>query len=55
MVERIGPVQEVTSTTQQICWSEEQTLYLSEGGGISTVVTSPELLNVVGGKLSEPL
>lgn len=54
MVERIGPVQEVTSTTQTDLLVR-RTDFISEfeGGGISTVVTSPELLNVVGGKLSE--
>ena len=50
MVERIGPVQEVTSTTQTDLLVR-RTDFISEfeGGGISTVVTSPELLDVVGG------
>ena len=54
MVERIGPVQEVTSTTQTDLLVR-RTDFISEfeGGGISTVVTSPELLDVVGGNLSE--
>ena len=54
MVERIGPVEEVTSTTQ-IDLIVRRTDFISEfeGGGISTIVTSPELLQVVGGNLIE--
>ena len=54
MVERIGPVEEVTSTTQTDLLVR-RTNFISEfeGGGISTIVTSSELLNVIGGKLSE--
>ena len=54
MVERIGPVEEVTSTTQTDLLVR-RTNFISEfeGGGISTIVTSSELLNVIGGNLSE--
>ena len=54
MVERIGPVQEVTSTTQTDLLVR-RTDFISEfeGGGISTLVTRSELLDVVGGKLTE--
>ena len=54
MVERIGPVEEVTSTTQTDLLVRRSN-FISEfdGGGISTIVTSSELLNVIGGKLSE--
>jgi len=54
MVERIGPVQEVTSTTQTDLLVR-RTDFISEfeGGGISTLVTRSELLDVVGGKLAE--
>ena len=54
MVERIGPVEEVTSTTQADLLVR-RTDFISEfeGGGISTVVTSSELLDVIGGNLSE--
>ena len=54
MVERIGPVQEVTSTTQTDLLVR-RTDFISEfeGGGISALVTRPELLDVVGGKLAE--
>jgi len=54
MVERIGPVQEVTSTTQTDLLVR-RTDFISEfeGGGISALVTRPELLDVVGGKLVE--
>ena len=54
MVERIGPVEEVTSTTQTDLLVR-RTDFISEfeGGGISTVVTSSELLDVVGGNLTE--
>ena len=54
MVERIGPVEEVTATTQTDLLVR-RTDFISEfeGGGISTVVTSSELLDVVGGNLTE--
>ena len=54
MVERIGPVEEVTSTTQTDLLVR-RTNFISEfeGGGISTIITSSELLNVIGGNLSE--
>lgn len=54
MVERIGPVEEVTSTTQADLLVR-RTDFISEfeGGGISTVVTSSELLDVIGGNLTE--
>ena len=54
MVERIGPVEEVTSTTQtDLLVRRSNFISEFEGGGISTIVTSSELLNVIGGKLSE--
>jgi putative ABC transport system permease protein len=54
MVERIGPVEEVTSTTQtDLLVRRSNFISELEGGGISTIVTSSELLNVIGGKLSE--
>ncbi|MGA1479373.1 MAG: ABC transporter permease, partial [Candidatus Actinomarina sp.] len=54
MVERIGPVEEVTSTSRANLLVR-RTNFISEyeGGGISTVVTSNELLEVIGGNLSE--
>ena len=48
MVERIGPVQEVTSTTQT-----DLLVRRFEGGGISTIITSAELLDVIGGDLAD--
>ena len=54
MVERIGPVEEVTSTTQtDLIVRRSNFISEFEGGGISTIVTSPELLQVVGGNLIE--
>ena len=54
MVERIGPVEEVTSTTQtDLIVRRSDFISEFEGGGISTIVTSPELLQVVGGNLIE--
>ena len=54
MVERIGPVEEVTSTTQtDLIVRRSDFIAEFEGGGISTIVTSPELLKVVGGNLIE--
>ena len=54
MVERIGPVEEVTSTTQTaLIVRRSDFISQFEGGGISTIVTSPELLQVVGGNLIE--
>lgn len=54
MVERIGPVEEVTSTTQtDLIVRRSDFISEFEGGGISTIVTSPELLKVVGGNLIE--
>ena len=54
MVERIGPVEEVTSTTQtDLLVRRSNFISEFEGGGISTIVSSSELLNVIGGKLSE--
>ena len=54
MVERIGPVEEVTSTTQtDLIVRRSDFISKFEGGGISTIVTSPELLQVVGGNLIE--
>lgn len=54
MVERIGPVEEVTSTTQtDLIVRRSNFISEFEGGGISTIVTSPELLKVVGGNLIE--
>ena len=54
MVERIGPVEEVTSTTQtDLIVRRSNIISEFEGGGISTIVTSPELLQVVGGNLIE--
>ena len=53
-VERIGPVEEVTSTTQtDLIVRRSDFISEFEGGGISTIVTSPELLQVVGGNLIE--
>ena len=52
MVERIGPVQEVTSTTQtDLLVRRSNFISEFEGGGISTIVTSAELLDVIGGNL----
>ena len=52
MVERIGPVQEVTSTTQtNLLVRRSNFISEFEGGGISTIVTNEELLDVIGGKL----
>ena len=52
MVERIGPVQEVTSTTQtDLLVRRSNFISEFEGGGISTIVTNAELLDVIGGKL----
>ena len=54
MVERIGPVQEVTSTTQtDLLVRRSNFISEFEGGGISTIVTSAELLDVIGGNLVE--
>ena len=54
MVERIGPVEEVTSTTQtDLLVRRSNFISEFEGGGISTIITSSELLNVIGGNLSE--
>ena len=54
MVERIGPVEEVTSTTQtDLIVRRSDFISEFEGGGISTIATSPELLQVVGGNLIE--
>ena len=54
MVERIGPVEEVTSTTQtDLIVRRSNFISEFEGGGISTIATSPELLQVVGGNLIE--
>jgi len=54
MVERIGPVEEVTSTTQtDLIVRRSDFISEFEGGGISSIVTSPELLQVVGGNLIE--
>ena len=54
MVERIGPVEEVTSTTQtDLLVRRSNFISEFEGGGISTIVTSSELLNVIGGNLSQ--
>ena len=54
MVERIGPVEEVTSTTQtDLLVRRSNFISEFEGGGISTIVTSSELLNVIGGNLLE--
>ena len=54
MVERIGPVEEVTSTTQtDLIVRRSDFISEFEGGGISAIVTSPELLQVVGGNLIE--
>ena len=52
MVERIGPVEEVTSTTQtDLLVRRSDFISELEGGGISVIVTNPELLDVVGGSL----
>ena len=54
MVERIGPVEEVTSTTQtDLLVRRSNFISEFEGGGISTIITSSELLNVIGGNLLE--
>ena len=54
MVERIGPVDEVTSTTQtDLLVRRTEFISELEGGGISVIVTNPELLDVVGGSLVE--
>ena len=54
MVERIGPVEEVTSTTEtDLLVRRSNFISEFEGGGISTIVTSSELLNVIGGNLLE--
>ena len=54
MVERIGPVEEVTSTTQtDLLVRRSNFISEFEGGGISTIVTSAELLDVIGGNLVE--
>jgi putative ABC transport system permease protein len=54
MVERIGPVEEVTSTTQtDLLVRRSNFISEFEGGGISTIVTTSELLNVIGGNLSQ--
>jgi putative ABC transport system permease protein len=54
MVERIGPVQEVTSTTQtDLLVRRSNFISEFEGGGISTIVTSSELLDVIGGNLTD--
>jgi putative ABC transport system permease protein len=54
MVERIGPVEEVTSTTQtDLLVRRSKFISELEGGGISVIVTNPELLDVVGGSLVE--
>src|SRR6056300_1134100 len=48
MVERIGPVQEVTSTTQtDLLVRRSNFISEFEGGGISTIVTNAELLDVI--------
>ena len=48
MVERIGPVEAVTYTTQtDLIVRRSDFISEFEGGGISTIVTSPELLQVV--------
>ena len=55
MVERIGPVQEVTSTTQtDLLVRRSNFISQFEGGGISTIVTSAELLDVIGGVNGDP-
>ena len=47
MVERIGPVQEVTSTTQtDLLVRRSNFISEFEGGGISTIITSAELLDL---------
>ena len=54
MVERIGPVQEVTSTTQtDLLVRRSNFISEFEGGGISTIITSAELLDVIGGDLAK--
>ena len=54
MVERIGPVEEVTSTTQtDLLVRRSNFISEFEGGGISTIITSSELLDVIGGNLIE--
>ena len=54
MVERIGPVEEVTSTTQtDLLVRRSNFISEFEGGGISTIITSAELLDVIGGNLVE--
>jgi len=54
MIERIGPVDEVTSTTQtNLLVRRSKFISELEGGGISVIVTNPELLDVVGGSLVE--
>ena len=54
MVERIGPVEEVTSTTQtDLLVRRSDFISEFEGGGISTIITSAELLDVIGGNLIE--
>ena len=54
MVERIGPVEEVTSTTQtDLLVRRSDFISEFEGGGISTIITSAELLDVIGGNLVE--
>ena len=54
MVERIGPVQEVTSTTQtDLLVRRSNFISEFEGGGISTIITSAELLDVIGGYLAD--
>ena len=54
MVERIGPVEEVTSTTQtDLLVRRSNFISEFEGGGISTIITSSELLDVIGGSLVE--
>ncbi len=54
MVERIGPVEEVTSTTRaDLLVRRSNFISTFEGGGISTLITSEELLEVIGGSLVE--
>ena len=54
MVERIGPVEEVTPTTQtDLLVRRSDFISEFEGGGISTIITSAELLDVIGGNLIE--
>ena len=54
MVERIGPVEEVTATTQtDLLVRRSKFISELEGGGISVIVTTSELLDVVGGSLVE--